>query len=163
VRLVLDDGTLYRYPGKLLFSDAGVDPDTGQVTLRGEFPNSKGELLPGMYVRVQIEQGTDDDSLAVPQQAVQRNDNGDSEVYVVRADNRAVVKPMRAGRVVDEQWLVLEGLEPGDRVVVEGFQKFEPGDVVDPVPWQPMQARDASSAPNPEGAELTPARYSNAR
>jgi membrane fusion protein, multidrug efflux system len=163
VRLVLDDGTLYRYPGKLLFSDAGVDPDTGQVTLRGEFPNPKGELLPGMYVRVQIEQGTDDDSLAVPQQAVQRNDNGDSEVYVVRADNRAVVKPMRAGRVVDEQWLVLEGLEPGDRVVVEGFQKFEPGDVVDPVPWQPMQARDASSAPNPEGAELTPARYSNAR
>ena len=99
----------------------------------------------------------------MPQQAVQRNDNGDSEVYVVRADNRAVVKPMRAGRVVDEQWLVLEGLEPGDRVVVEGFQKFEPGDVVDPVPWQPMQARDASSAPNPEGAELTPARYSNAR
>jgi membrane fusion protein (multidrug efflux system) len=140
VRLVLDDGTLYPLAGKLLFSDASVDPGTGQVTLRGEFPNPKGELLPGMYVRVQIQQGTDGDALAVPQQAVQRNDTGGSEVYVVRSDNRAVIKPMRAGRVVDEQWLVLDGLDPGDRVVVEGFQKFEPGDVVDPVPWQPTQA-----------------------
>jgi membrane fusion protein, multidrug efflux system len=140
VRLVLDDGTLYPLAGKLLFSDASVDPGTGQVTLRGEFPNPKGELLPGMYVRVQIQQGTDGDALAVPQQAVQRNDIGGSEVYVVRPDNRAVVKPMRAGRVVDEQWLVLDGLDPGDRVVVEGFQKFEPGDVVDPVPWQPTRA-----------------------
>jgi membrane fusion protein (multidrug efflux system) len=139
VRLVLD-GTLYPLAGKLLFSDASVDPGTGQVTLRGEFPNPKGELLPGMYVRVQIQQGTDGDALAVPQQAVQRNDTGGSEVYVVRPDNRAVIKPMRAGRVVDEQWLVLDGLDPGDRVVVEGFQKFEPGDVVDPVPWQPTQA-----------------------
>ena len=140
VRLVLDDGTLYPLAGKLLFSDASVDPGTGQVTLRGEFPNPKGELLPGMYVRVQIQQGTDGDALAVPQQAVQRNDTGGSEVYVVRPDNRAVIKPMRAGRVVDEQWLVLDGLDPGDRVVVEGFQKFEPGDIVDPVPWQPTQA-----------------------
>jgi membrane fusion protein (multidrug efflux system) len=140
VRLVLDDGTLYPLAGKLLFSDASVDPGTGQVALRGEFPNPKGELLPGMYVRVQIQQGTDGDALAVPQQAVQRNDTGGSEVYVVRPDNRAVIKPMRAGRVVDEQWLVLDGLDPGDRVVVEGFQKFEPGDVVDPVPWQPTQA-----------------------
>jgi membrane fusion protein, multidrug efflux system len=114
-----------------------------------------------MYVRVQIEQGTDGDSLAVPQQAVQRNDEGGSEVYVVRADNRAVVKPMRAGRVVDDLWLVLDGLEPGDRVVVEGFQKFEPGDVVDPVPWQPMQA--AEPDPNPQDSGLTPAHYSNAR
>jgi membrane fusion protein, multidrug efflux system len=140
VRLVLDDGTLYPLAGKLLFSDASVDPGTGQVTLRGEFPNPKGELLPGMYVRVQIQQGTDGDALAVPQQAVQRNDTGGSEVYVVRPDNRAMIKPMRAGRVVDEQWLVLDGLDPGDRVVVDGFQKFEPGDVVDPVPWQPTQA-----------------------
>jgi membrane fusion protein (multidrug efflux system) len=153
VRLVLDDGTLYPLAGKLLFSDASVDPGTGQVTLRGEFPNPKGELLPGMYVRVQIQQGTDGDALAVPQQAVQRNDTGGSEVYVVRPDNRAVIKPMRAGRVVDEQWLVLDGLDPGDRVVVEGFQKFEPGDVVDPVPWQPTQAAvDAAELPRDRNA-----------
>jgi membrane fusion protein (multidrug efflux system) len=160
VRLVLDDGTLYPLPGKLLFSDASVDPGTGQVTLRGEFPNPKGELLPGMYVRVQIQQGTDGDALAVPQQAVQRNDGGGSEVYVVRPDNRAVIKPMRAGRVVDEQWLVLDGLDPGDRVVVEGFQKFEPGDLVNPVPWQPQSA-DGTSAPVTKESDASHVRYTN--
>ena len=94
VRLVLDDGTLYPHPGKLLFSDASVDPGTGQVTLRGEFPNPNGELLPGMYVRVQIQQGIDRDALSIPQQAVQRNNTGGSEVYVVRARQGAVVKPI---------------------------------------------------------------------
>jgi membrane fusion protein (multidrug efflux system) len=163
VRLVLDDGTLYPLPGKLLFSDASVDPGTGQVTLRGEFPNPKGELLPGMYVRVQIQQGTDGDALAVPQQAVQRNDSGGSEVYVVRPDNRAVIKPMRAGRVVDEQWLVLDGLAPGDRVVVEGFQKFEPGDIVDPVPWQPQSADGSSPPPATRESDASHIRYMNAR
>ena len=162
VRLVLDDGTLYPLPGKLLFSDASVDPGTGQVTLRGEFPNPKGELLPGMYVRVQIQQGTDGDALAVPQQAVQRNDSGGSEVYVVRPDNRAVIKPMRAGRVVDEQWLVLDGLDPGDRVVVEGFQKFEPGDIVNPIPWQPQSAV-GSHSPDGRESQASPIRYTNAR
>jgi membrane fusion protein, multidrug efflux system len=161
VRLVLDDGTLYPLPGKLLFSDASVDPGTGQVTLRGEFPNPKGELLPGMYVRVQIQQGTDGDALAVPQQAVQRNDSGGSEVYVVRPDNRAVIKPMRAGRVVDEQWLVLDGLDPGDRVVVEGFQKFEPGDIVNPIPWQPQSA-DGTSAPATKESDASHVRSTNA-
>jgi membrane fusion protein (multidrug efflux system) len=155
VRLVFDDGTLYPHPGKLLFSDASVDPGTGQVTLRGEFPNPKGELLSGMYVRVQIEQGTDGDALAVPQQAVQRSDTGGSEVYLVRADNRAILQPMRAGRVVGEEWLVLDGLKPGDRVVVEGFQKFASGDVVDPIPWRSTRttagspAADAQKSPAP--------------
>ena len=162
VRLVLDDETVYPYPGRLLFSDASVDPSTGQVTLRGEFPNPKGELLPGMYVRVQIVQGTDGDALAVPQQAIQRDDAGGSEVYVVRPDNRAVLKTVRAGRVVDEEWLVLEGLAPGDRVIVEGFQKFEPGDVVDPVPWGATQSAATTSADS-EKAQPAAIRYSNAR
>jgi membrane fusion protein (multidrug efflux system) len=153
VLLVLDDGSLYPHPGRLLFSDASVDPSTGQVTLRGEFPNPKGELLPGMYVRVQIEQGTDGDALAVPLQAVQRNDTGGSEVYVVGADNRAVIRPMRIGRVVDDHWLVLDGLAAGDRVVTEGFQKFVSGDVVDPAPWQPAQAA-ATSGQNLAGASM---------
>lgn len=135
VRLELDGGTSYPYPGRLLFSDASVDKTTGQVTLRGEFPNPKHELLPGMYVRIHVEQGIDGDSLAVPQQAVRRNDTGGSEVYVLRADNNAVVQPVRLGHLVDEQWLVLDGLRPGDRVIVEGFQKFAAGEVVDPVPW----------------------------
>jgi membrane fusion protein, multidrug efflux system len=135
VRLELDDGTLYPFPGRLLFSDATVDRTTGQVTLRGEFPNPKHELLPGMYVRIRIEQGIDGDSLAIPQQAVRRNDTGGNEVYVLRADNHAVVQPVRLGHLVDEQWLVLEGLKPGDRVIVEGFQKFAAGETVTPIPW----------------------------
>lgn len=148
VRLVAGDGTVYPHPGKLLFSDASVDPSTGQVTLRGEFPNPKGELLPGMYVRVQIEQGIDGDSLAVPQQAVQRDDAGDSRLYLLRDDNRAHPKPVRVGRVVDDQWLVLDGVQPGDRVIVEGFQKFVPGDLVDPVPWRGVTQRRASADPS---------------
>lgn len=137
VKLVLGDGSVYRHPGQLLFSDASVDPSTGQVTLRGEFPNPERELLPGMYVRVQLEQGIDGDSLAVPQQAIQRDDTGGSRLYLVREDNRALAKPVRLGRLVDEQWVVLEGVQPGDRIIVEGFQKFVPGDTVEPVPWQP--------------------------
>jgi membrane fusion protein (multidrug efflux system) len=137
VKLVLGDGSVYRHAGQLLFSDASVDPSTGQVTLRGEFPNPERELLPGMYVRVQLEQGIDGDSLAVPQQAIQRDDTGGSRLYLVREDNRALAKPVRLGRLVDEQWVVLEGVQPGDRIIVEGFQKFVPGDIVEPVPWQP--------------------------
>ncbi|MBS0221017.1 MAG: efflux RND transporter periplasmic adaptor subunit [Proteobacteria bacterium] len=135
VRLVLDDGSAYPLDGKLLFSEAKVDASTGQVTLRGEFPNPNRVLLTGMYVRVLVEQGIDSDSIALPQQAVQRNGAGGSEVFVVRSDNKVALQPVRLGPVQGGQWLVLDGLKPGDRVVVDGFQKFAPGDVVNPQPW----------------------------
>lgn len=140
VRLVFENGELYPHEGKLLFSDSTVDPTTGQVTLRGEFPNPSGELLPGMYVRVQIVQGVDPDALAVPQQSVRRNDAGASEVFVVRDDHRAVLRPVRLGRAAGAQWLVDEGLKPGERVIVDGFQKFVAGDLVDPKPWSQTAA-----------------------
>jgi membrane fusion protein, multidrug efflux system len=148
VRLVFDDGTVYPYPGQLVFSDASVDKTTNQVTLRGEFPNPRSELLPGMYVRIRIEQGIDGDSLAVPQQALRRNDAGGNDVYILRGDNRAVVQPVRLGHLVEEQWLVLDGLKPGDRVVVEGFQKFAAGDVVDPVPWETRGVSASAQQPS---------------
>jgi membrane fusion protein (multidrug efflux system) len=144
VRLVLDNGETYEHDGKLLFSDSTVDPSTGQVTLRAEFLNPNGDLLPGMYVRVQIVQGVDPDALAVPQQAVRRNDAGMSEVFVLRDDNRVVSQPIRLGRVVSGNWLIEEGLKPGDRVVVDGFQKFVAGDVVAPQPWQSERRADSS-------------------
>ena len=147
VRLVLDDGDLYPLPGKLLFSDARVDAHTGQVTLRGEFPNPKRELLPGMYVRVQIEQGIDSDAIAVPQQAIQRNGGGGSEVFVVKDDNRVALQPVRIGSQQDGQWFVTEGLKSGDKVVVEGFQKFAAGDKVRPQSWAEA---DASTGPDPK-------------
>jgi membrane fusion protein, multidrug efflux system len=142
VRLVLDDGTLYPIPGKLLFSEAKVEANTGQVTLRGEFANPRRELLPGMYVRVRIEQGIDADAIAVPQQAVQRNAGGGSEVYIIKDDNRVAPQPVRTGAMQEGQWLVTEGLKAGDRVVVEGFQKFVAGDKVKPQVW--IEAADAS-------------------
>ncbi len=140
VQLVLSDEAIYPYVGKLLFSDATVDPSTGQITLRGEFPNPKRELLPGMYVRVHIEQGIDKDALTLPQQAIRRNDTGGSEVYVLRDDNRVMVQPVGVGRMVDNQWIVQQGLKAGDRVVVEGFQKFRAGDLVEAHPWKQVQA-----------------------
>jgi membrane fusion protein (multidrug efflux system) len=142
VRLVLDDGTLYPIAGKLLFSEAKVDANTGQVTLRGEFANPKRELLPGMYVRVQLEQGIDSDSVAVPQQAVQRNVAGGSEVYVIRDDNRVVARPIRTGPVQDGLTLITEGLKAGDKVVVEGFQKFAAGDKVAPQSWKEISSAE---------------------
>jgi membrane fusion protein (multidrug efflux system) len=140
VQLVLSDGATYPWVGKLLFSDASVDPSTGQVTLRGEFPNPKFDLLPGMYVRVHIEQGMDSDALTLPQQAIRRTDTGGSEVYVLAAGNRATVTPVTVGRLVGGEWVVQSGLKPGDRVVVEGFQKFRSGDIVEPHLWQQIQA-----------------------
>src|SRR5258707_15721091 len=106
VRLVLDDGQLYPLAGKLLFSDAKVDAHTGQVTLRGEFPNPKRELLPGMYVRVLIEQGIDTDAIAVPQQAIQRNGGGGSEGFVVKDDNHVATQAGRTGSGQDGQGVV---------------------------------------------------------
>jgi membrane fusion protein (multidrug efflux system) len=135
VRLEFDNGELYPLPGKLLFSEAKVDAQTGQVTLRGEFPNPKRELLPGMYVRVQLEQGIDSDAIAVPEQAIQRNAGGGSEVFVVREDGRVTVQPVKIGSQQDGLWFVTGGLKSGDKVVVEGFQKFAPGDKVKTQSW----------------------------
>lgn len=135
VRLQFDNGELYPLSGKLLFSEAKVDAQTGQVTLRGEFPNPRRELLPGMYVRVQLEQGIDSDAIAVPEQAIQRNSGGGSEVYVVRDDGRVTIQPVKIGSQQDGMWFVTDGLKSGDKVVVEGFQKFTPGDKVKTQSW----------------------------
>ncbi|MBQ8103341.1 MAG: efflux RND transporter periplasmic adaptor subunit [Afipia sp.] len=136
VRLVLDDGQPYPLAGKLLFSDTKVDAGTGQVTLRGEFKNPSRELLPGMFVRVLIEQGRDPDAIVVPPQAIQRNSSGASEVFLVKDDNRIVAQPVRTGGLIDGQWLITEGLKPGQRVEVEGFQKFAVGDAVKASDWR---------------------------
>ena len=146
VRLVFDDGTLYPHPGRLLFSDVTVDPSTGQVILRGEFPNPSAELLPGTYMRVQIEEGIDADAIVLPQQAIQRNNAGGSEVYIVNDEGRAVLQPVRVGRTLGDEIVVEDGLKPGYRVVVEGFQKFTPGSVVQPVPWVPAKPATAAQA-----------------
>jgi membrane fusion protein (multidrug efflux system) len=135
VRLLFDDGSAYAFPGRLLFSDVTVDPGTAKVMLRGEFPNPKSELLPGMYVRVVIEEAIDIDGIAVPAQAVQRTDSGVSAVFVVNDSDRAILQTVRVGRTIGGRVTIEDGLKPGYRIVVDGFQKFTPGEHVKPVPW----------------------------
>lgn len=146
VRLIYDDGTVYEHPGKLLFSEATVDPLTGQVTMRGEFPNPDDDLLPGLYVRISIEQAVRNDALAVPQMAVQRDQQGNSFVYIINAENQAERRTVKLGRTLGPRWMVMEGLQAGDKVVAEGAQKLFPGAPVAPEPWNDANAAAAAPA-----------------
>lgn len=137
VKLLLDDGTPYAQTGRLLFSEAAVDETTGQVTLRGEFPNPDGDLLPGMYVRVQIQQGVEREAFAVPQQAVQRDPGGQASVLVVGEGNKAEQRRVNVGRALGDRWVISQGLKAGDKVIADGFQKTAPGATVNPQPWSP--------------------------
>ena len=139
VQLVFDDGTLYDQPGTLLFASANVDATTGQVTLRGEFPNPKGDLLPGLYVRVRIEQAVRQGAILIPQRAVQRTATGGAQVYVVEGDT-AAPRDVTLGDVIEENWVVESGLKDGETLVVEGGQKLQPGAKVVPEAWKPAAA-----------------------
>ncbi len=146
VRVVLEDGSDYGQPGKLLFSDLTVDPTSGQITLRAEVPNAAGILLPGMYVRVRLEQAQAEAGIVVPQQAVTRGSTGDS-VMVVGADGKVAPRPVKIGTSVEGQWVVLDGLKAGEQVMVDGFQKLRGNAPVKAVPWKP-----AASGAAPAGA-----------
>lgn len=127
VRLVLEDGSEYPEMGSLQLAEANVDPTTGSVTLRAEFPNPRRDLLPGMYVRAMIEEGVLAQAMLVPQEAVVRNAQGQALAMVVDAGDKVVARPLELDRAVDGNWVVLKGLAAGDRVVVEGLQKARPG------------------------------------
>ena len=146
VRIVLEDGSEYGQPGKLLFSDLSVDPTSGQITLRAEVPNASGVLLPGMYVRVRIEQAETPAGIVVPQQAVTRGSTGDS-VMVVGSDGKVTPRPVKVGTAQDGNWVILEGVVPGERVMVDGFQKLRGNAPVKPVPWLPPGSAPAGGAP----------------
>ncbi|MBO9536982.1 efflux RND transporter periplasmic adaptor subunit [Herbaspirillum sp.] len=148
VTLVLENGQPYPLPGKLLFSDVTVDEATGSVSLRAEFPNPKRVLLPGTYVRTKIEQAVDEQALVVPQQAVMRDLNGAS-VFVVGADDKVAVRPVKTGSAQGNNWQILDGLKEGDRVIVEGLQKVKPGAPVKPVQWNPAGAAPQSQSGQP--------------
>ena len=149
VRVILEDGTEYPQPGRLLFSDLSVDPTSGQVSLRAEVPNANGVLLPGLYVRVRLEQAKASQALLLPQQAVTRSNQGDS-VMVVAADGKVSPRPVKVGNAQGGQWVILDGLKAGEQVIVDGFQKLRPNAPVKPVPWnggKPAAPAPAASAP----------------
>lgn len=146
VRLVLEDGSEYAKPGKLLFSDLTVDITSGQITLRAEVPNPGATLLPGLFVRVRLEQAQAGGAITLPQQAVTRSPQGDS-VMVVSNDGKVAPRPVKVGGQQGGQWVILDGLQSGDQVMVDGFQKLRGGAVVKPVPWQAPGSTPAASAP----------------
>ncbi len=145
VEIVLDDGSVYGRPGKLLFTDLTVDPTSGQVTLRAEVPNNDGLLLPGQYVRVRVAQAELPAAIMLPQQAVTRGTAGDT-VLVVGADNKPVPRKIKVGNAIGNQWVVLEGLKAGERVIADGFQKMMvPGAPVNPVPFSAASAASGAA------------------
>lgn len=152
VEVMLEDGSVYPHSGKLLFSDLSVDAGTGQVTLRAEVPNPDGLLLPGLYVRIRMDQGQAENAFALPQQAVTRSERGDT-VIVVSAAGTTERRPVSISMGQGNRWLVHSGLQAGEQVMVDGFQKLQmmpPGTLFKPVPWQQQAGQPADNSPAPD-------------
>ena len=160
VRIVLEDGSVLPRAGRLLFSDLSVDATSGQVTLRAEVPNPDGLLLPGQYVRVRLAQAEVPAAMLLPQQAVTRSNQGDT-VLVVGADGIPAKRQVKLGANQNNQWIVLDGLQPGEQVIVEGFQKMMvPGAPVKARPWSGSEGQATAmtgAAPAKAAASGAPA------
>ncbi len=143
VTLFLEDGTQYPLAGTLQFTDVTVDPSTGSVTVRAVFPNPDHVLLPGMFVRARMDQGVDDAAMLVPQVGVTRNSQGQATALVVGPDNKVASRIIEATRTLGDQWVVQGGLNEGERVIVAGVQKAQPGILVRAVeaPVKTVQAQ----------------------
>lgn len=127
VRLILEDNAIYPDEGNLKFRDVTVDPTTGSVILRIVFPNPRGTLLPGMFVRAIVQEGVNKNALLVPQQAVSRDPKGNAYVFIVGEGEKVVQRSLVLDRAIKDKWLVSSGIAAGDRVIVEGMQKVKPG------------------------------------
>lgn len=137
VRLLLDDGSEYPHPGKVLFSEVSVDPSTGMVALRAEFPNPDRLLLPGMFARIRITLGAREASLTVPQRAVTRAQGGAGSVLVVGENRTVELRMIHTAAATGDKWVVTDGLKAGEQVIVEGHLKARPGSTVVPSPFVP--------------------------
>ncbi|HBG28165.1 MAG: efflux transporter periplasmic adaptor subunit [Planctomycetes bacterium GWF2_41_51] len=139
VKLIMEDRTEYPLDGELQFQDVTVDPTTGSVILRVVFPNPDSILLPGMFVRAIITEGVNEQGILVPQQAISRNPKGEPMAFIVDAENKVQLRMLTLERAIGDKWLVSSGLNPGDRVIVEGNQKVGPGAPVTAVPFETAQ------------------------
>ena len=134
VKLVLSDGSRYAQEGRLQFSEVGVSESTGTVVLRALFPNPDKLLLPGMFVRTELQDGIHAKAILIPQQGVTRDRSGGATTLVVNKENKVELRPIKTSTAVGDKWLVDEGLAVGDQVIVEGLQKAKPGATVKAVP-----------------------------
>ena len=147
VRLTLEDGANYPLEGVLQFRDVTVDPTTGSVILRIVFPNPKGVLLPGMFVRAVVEEGVNPRALLIPQQAVMRDPKGNPLTLIVDSQGKVTQRPLTLDRALGDQWLVSSGLAAGEQVIVEGVQKVRPGATVKAVPYTASEENKNAAAP----------------
>ena len=145
VALVLEDGSHYALRGRLQFTDITVDQGTGTVTVRAIFPNPDHVLLPGMFVHAEIDEGVTQGGLLVPQIAVTHDQTGQPTALVVGDDNKVVLKTLVTGRTVGSDWVVQSGLQVKDRVIVEGLQMVQPGQIVKPVKASAREGRSVSA------------------
>ncbi|TRZ89808.1 MAG: efflux RND transporter periplasmic adaptor subunit [Rhodocyclaceae bacterium] len=152
VELVLGDGSLYAQTGRLQFTDLAVDPNSGAIILRAEFPNPHRELLPGTFVRVRFPESQLNAAIRVPQRAVQGGAQGQF-VMIVDGEGKVAPRPVKTGAMAGGDFIVEEGLKGGEQVIVNGLQKARPGAVVKPVPWKPGAPLMAAptAAGNPAG------------
>lgn len=151
VTILLEDGTRYQKSGKLAFAEVTVDPSTGSFALRVVVPNRDEILLPGMYVRAIVTTGTRENALLVPQRGIARDPKGNATAMVVGQDGKVAVRPVQVSRTLGDKWLVESGLAAGDKVVVEGLQKIQPGTAV-----QATEAPSSASSPSsPSSTSLT--------
>ena len=134
VELLMENGQPHPLKGTLQFSDVTVDESTGSITLRALFPNPQHMLLPGMFVRARIDEGTQPDAILVPQQGVTRTPRGDATVLVVNDKNQVESRTVVAPQAIGDRWLITEGLKNGDRVIISGLQKVRPGVTVVAIP-----------------------------
>jgi membrane fusion protein, multidrug efflux system len=153
VQLILGDDTKYPQSGTLQFYDISVDPTTASVILRMVFPNTNNVLLPGMFVRAVVKEGSNDKAILIPQQAVSRDPKGNPVALIVNASGKVEPRPITLDRAIGDQWLVATGLAPGDRVIVEGMQKVKPGDLVKEVPF--ADAQKPAGNPGPTAQAVT--------
>jgi membrane fusion protein (multidrug efflux system) len=156
VHLMLEDGSPYKLTGKMQFAEVQVDQTTGSVTLRALFPNPDKLLLPGMFVREQIEEGRRAAAILAPQVAVTHNQKGDPTALVVGSDNKVELRTLQTERAIGDKWLVTSGLKAGERVIVEGLQFAKPGATVNPTEVQSAPASSGSSAPAADAPATAP-------
>ncbi|MGE9292759.1 MAG: efflux RND transporter periplasmic adaptor subunit [Puniceicoccales bacterium] len=153
VELIFEDGSRYAHKGELQFQEVTVDPSTGSVIVRMVFPNPDGDLLPGMFVRVEVKEGQNDNALLVMQQGVTRNRKGEATSLVVDESGTVIQRVLDIDRSIGNRWLVSSGLKPGDRVIVEGSQRVRPGMEVEVTDFDP----EANPAGNPAAQQQQPA------
>ncbi len=151
VRLMLQDGTAYPHEGALRFSEVTVDPATGSVTLRAQFPNPDRLLLPGLFVRAVIVEGVQPNGILAPQPAVSRDEKGRATAFVVGPDGKAEARILTTTQAVGGSWLVTGGLKPGDHLILQGLMNVHPGAQVkaSPATGQDPDRGDAAPAPGP--------------